>query len=248
MDRNDRTHLLTLIKDILNHNVARGASEGEAATAMAVAQRLMDKHNIALAEVVSHSADDSMFDQAVAWTSDTAHSHFVSAIPVVEKVFAVKAVVKRLVYPGGKTAQVNIVLFGDPSNIDTARWALNFLGATFRRLWDAYRIRTKAKTAEMQGYYFGLVDGFLGKLDEHRADLERTQIGATNALALLSNRLDQAFSSAFPQAGKLIKKSSGSSEAYSDGCRDGRDINLARPLDNSDRRSLEGSRRALPAR
>jgi hypothetical protein len=244
----DRPILLSRIQNLLNRNVQNGASEAEAATCMSQAQRIMDEHNIALADVVSRSADDSIFDQSIAWTSDTAHSHFVSAIPVVEKVFAVKAVVKRLVYPGGKTAQVNIVLFGDPSNIETATWALNFLGATFRRLWDAYRIRTKAGTSDMQGYYFGLVDGFLARLDEQRADLERTQLGATNALALLSGRLDQAFAAAFPQAGAIVKRYDGDGNVYADGCRDGREINLARPIEKADPRAIGAGRRALESR
>jgi hypothetical protein len=245
----DRQILLGRIQNLLNKTTQNGATEAEAATAMTNAQKIMDEHNIALADVVSRLTDDSMFDQSVAWTSDTAHSHFVSAIPIVEKVFAVKAVVKRLKLRGtSKTAAVNIVLFGDPSNIETATWALNFLGATFRRLWDAYRIRTKARTSDMQGYYFGPVDGFLARLDEQRANLERTQLGATNALALLSGRLDRAFAAAFPQAGAIVKRYSGDGNVYADGCRDGRDINLARPIEKADPRAIGADRRALESR
>ncbi len=242
----DRTNLLAKIQGLLSKTVANGATEAEAATAMSAAQRLMDQHNIALAEIVGRSDDAGIFGETTAWTSDTAHSHFVSAIPIVEKVFAVKAVLKRLVYPGGKTAEVRILLFGDPSNVEPATWALNFLGPTFRRLWDAYRIRTRAKTAEMQGYYFGLVDGFLGKLDEQRADLERTQIGSANALALLADRLDQAFAAAYPQAGKVVKKYDGDGDAYADGCRDGRDINLARPIEKASPTAIAAGGKALP--
>ena len=48
----DRQILLNRIQNLLNRNVQNGASEAEAATAMAQAQRIMDEHNIALVEAV----------------------------------------------------------------------------------------------------------------------------------------------------------------------------------------------------
>jgi Protein of unknown function (DUF2786) len=239
----DRQILLSRIQNLLNKTVQNGATEAEAATAMANAQRLMDQHNIALADIVSRSDDDSIFEQADAWTSDTAHSHFVSCLPIIEQVFAVKTVLWKTRYQGRRSAYT-IKVFGDASNIENATWAINFLGPLYRRLWDRFRAAHKAPTADMLNYYGGLTDGVLRRLQGDR-QLEAT---GSRALVLLNGRLEQAFGAAFPNLKQIVKKNTGSADAYHAGLKDSDQINLARPLDNPDRRSLEGTRRALAAR
>ena len=241
----DRQILLSRIQNLLNKTVQNGATEAEAATFMAAAQRLMDEHNIALAEVVSRSADDSIFAQSDAWTADTAHSHFVSCLPIVEHVFVVKTIVWKTVHKGSRSTFI-IKVFGDPTNTENATWAINFLGPIFRRLWDSYRVRNKAKTSEMQGYYFGLVDGFMAKLEQQRADDRRLQIGSSHALALLSSRLDQAFATAFPQLAQIVKQAE-CGDAYGQGLKDGADINLARSSEKSEPRAIGAGRKAIGA-
>jgi hypothetical protein len=91
MNEPDREALLGRIQALLNKTVERGATEAEAQAALAVAQRLMDAHNIELAQVVDHDSDAVAMGQEVAWEGKSANSLYDAVMPIIAEVFAVRA-------------------------------------------------------------------------------------------------------------------------------------------------------------
>jgi hypothetical protein len=243
----DREQLLSRIQNLLNKTVANGATEAEAEAAMVAAQKLMDRYNIALAEIIDHDETAVSFDNEVVWEGKSVSSLYDAATRIIDKVFAVRTMIVKLGIPPipevkfrGKTLKVQVILVGDPTNIEAARWALRFLVDTFGRLWDAYCIRTGERDRyAYRGYIGGLVDGFLAKLREERAESERGQARSANALVPLNTRLDEAFR-AFEADFKKVERDRSSVDpfAYEEGCRAGRDINLARPIEKAAPRKL----------
>jgi hypothetical protein len=254
MNEPDREALLGRIQALLNKTVERGATEAEAQAALAVAQRLMDAHNIELAQVLDHDPDAVAFGREVAWEGKKWDSLYGAATRVVNEVFAVRAVVVRSMVSWAEVGMrarlsgVEVILIGDPTNREAARWALGFLVATFRRLWDAYRVRAGDELGrwDREDYIEGLVRGFLDRIREERATGERERPGSANALVPLRSRLDRAhqeFTAGF-EPGKSLSPgwADPGAAAYEAGRRDGRDINLARPIGGSRPRRLAGGR------
>src|SRR5215471_17210395 len=99
MKEPDREALLDRIQALLSKTVERGATEAEAQAALAAAQRLMDAHNIELAQVLDHDPDAVEFGQEVAWEGKYADSMVDAAIPIVSEVFAVRCVRARSCRP-----------------------------------------------------------------------------------------------------------------------------------------------------
>jgi hypothetical protein len=260
MKEPDREALLGRIQALLNKTVERGATEAEAQAALAVAQRLMDAHNIELAQVLDHDPDAVAFGDEEAWEGKSANSLYDTAIPIIREFFAVRCVrVRSGVKPPPewaklgmrpRTTKVEILLIGDPTNRDAARWALDFLAGTFRRLWDAYRVRAGDDLGrwDREDYIAGLVRGFLDRVREEGAARERERPGSANALVPLRGRLDRAvaaFVDGFEPDGRPSQIGGWAdcgAAAYQAGRRDGRDINLARPIGRSRPRRLAGGR------
>jgi hypothetical protein len=251
MNGPDRGALLDRIQALLSKTVERGATEAEAQAALAAAQRLMDAHNIELAQVLDHDPDAVEFGEEVAWEGKYANSMVDAAASILHEVFAVRCVRARRRMPfrldvRRSTLGVQVLLIGDPTNRDAARWALNFLAGTFRRLWDAYRAGIDGGNRwSRRAYVEGLVDGFLARLGAERAARERDRPGTANALVPLRSRLDRAAEASVagsPRDSRPIQTAGFSwadRDAYKAGRRDGRDINLARPIGNSQPRRLE---------
>jgi hypothetical protein len=233
----ERDNVLNKIRHLLNKTTANGASEAEAQTAMAMAQRLLDEHNLSMAEVAGPvGTDGDGYQSSVAWESDTLHSQYAFVMVVVDRAFAVRSIVRRY-KSGSRTTAVKIVVFGDPVNVEAATWALKYLAGTFRSLWDRYRARTGARTDLMVGYYGGLQVGLLQRLDaERQSHLAELPGGSANALVLVRDRLEQAFAAAYPNVKALVKR--GNQDAFADGVADSRDVSLNRPLAEGQRRQI----------
>jgi hypothetical protein len=236
-----RPEVLDRVRKLLDRTTANGCTEAEAQEALAKAQRLMDEHNLSMAHFERETGQAAGGVEFVAWESDTAHSHYVAAMLVVQEAFPVVAVMhqfKRRTAGGrGKTVKVDITLYGDPANVEAATWALDFLATSFRSLWDRYRVRHRAGTAMMKGYYHGLGDGFLAKLKQSRAELERQLPGSSKALALRAERFREMARDANPGM-ELQKVGYRDGSAYDQGYKDGQEINLARPVEQGRRAQL----------
>lgn len=239
----DKTSILDRVRKLLARTTANGATEAEAQSAMAMAQRLMDEHNIAVAELPASGSPGEEFGAAVAWEGKHLGDHYLASLAVIQRVFQVRSLVMNSMKPGktsrGQLVGVRIAMFGDAVNVEGATWAINFLGPTFKSLWDRHRARTGAAPAARVGYFAGLQDGMLARLDRERDEALRQLPGSRNALAVLSGKLDQAFDALAPQA-KAITKATADASAYADGVRDGAEINMARAVGGRGPQALAG--------
>jgi hypothetical protein len=239
----DREQLLDRIQKLLNMTVANGATEAEAEAAMAAARRLMDAHNIAMAEAISRDETAVELDPEAGveldpeteWEGRSASAVHEAALAVVASVFGVRrAAVRHQVVPAGmgtsgrhgprRKTGVKIVLVGDPTDLEAARWAFRFLVATFHRLWRA-AYRNQDREAH-RGYIAGLRDGFTAKLKRERAGREGARGGPAYAPIRPPSGLDWG--------------------AYNHGYRDGAEFPMPRPIDKAAPKEFEGSRRRLP--
>ncbi len=237
-----RDTILTRVKNLMSKTVDNGATQQEAESAMAAAQRLMDQHNIAQADLIMGGSDVD-YDQLLCYTWESIANNYMFAARVVEHVYSVKIVVKKTVN-GRKTESINVVLFGDRANLDCAQWGLEFLGRTYKELWNEYRTQSGLSRRSMGAYYAGLTDGFLARVREERAALELACPSARGALVLVNDKLQKGFAKAFPNAIARTQKIS-DVDAYSQGKRDGAGINLAKPIGSGARRQLSSSPRAI---
>jgi hypothetical protein len=239
-----RNELLERIHKLMSRTTTNGATEAEAATALLMAQRLMDEHNIAVAEIESAAGEGHDYAESVAWRGTSADANVCMVLPILDECFAVRALLKKSVARGAtgrtKTVAVRVAIFGDAANVEAATWALKFLSGTFKDLWAAYRARTGAGTAAVTGYYGGLQAGFLAKVRAQRIEADRQLPGSGRALAVVAGRLDQAFAEQYPTATAMTKASRDDS-AFADGVRDGCEINLARPIGAGRKGQLESA-------
>ncbi len=228
----DRSLLLNRIKHLLNKTVANGCTEDEAASALSAAQRLMDEHRIAMAEIVARGEESIEYTTEVAAEAGVRYPMRLRLVaPVVEQIFGVEIFVSVQRYRHNqKIAGHATKIFGEASTVAAAVWAFGFLDETFDCLWRRYRIHTGAKTVESTNYFCGLGDGLLAKLQVDRVKETQGKIRAANAIIVANSAVKQAFEAANPQVKSLAIKYQSASETYGAGFRDGKDINLARPV------------------
>jgi hypothetical protein len=230
----DRATIMNRIAHLMNKTLANGASEAEAASACEAAQRLMDKYNIAVAELVTGTQEERVtFAEQTVFSSRWTEQSYLRAIPVVKFMFPVEAYYFR---PTAKGNTFRIVIFGDPANVDSASWTLNFLGQVYKRLWTEYRKLHETVSGDITNYYVGLTQGLITKLKEDRAVAAEERTPGTGlaviekSLAVIRASMTEEFQKA---SGKNVRKATTKvswTQAYSQGVSDGRTINIARPL------------------
>ncbi len=226
-----RPEVLDRLQKLLSKTTANGATEAEAQTALAMAQRLMDEHNLTSADIRLGGEEDRIVE-FVAWEKAWSESHYIAALDTVQKVFSVTGVARRYkarIGKSGRTVKVAIVLYGDAANVEAASWALEFLATAFKGLWDRYRVAHESPSTDMLPYYLGLGHGFAHKSEESRARLELERPGSRSTLAIFKGKSEQAAEMANPGMKLVVKRIEGGS-SYDAGVRDGGNINLARPL------------------
>ena len=178
--------LIAKIRKILEKTESAGCTEAEAASAFALASRLMAEHNLDMADIAVKDgepavewAEDAVFEtgqwkQEYNITWNIVHEHF-----FVEGWFAQR---------NGKKV---LMLFGKKENLEAARFVFQGLIAAYPALWTTYRFTNNAPASDRRVFIVGVAEGFKSKLaDERRAmeverDLLKGRTGGT-ALALVS--------------------------------------------------------------
>jgi hypothetical protein len=239
-----RDDALERIRRLMNIDTARGATEAEAQTAMAHAQRLMDQHNIACAELTASGAEDPAFETGEIWSGQSFDSHYRMVMPILEAAYSVKAFFWKQTTPGPsgrrRLVSVSIKVFGDKANVDAAKWTLSYLAPTFRGLWDRYRARTGARTPEMVSYYMGIQHGLLERLKVTRAETAATLPGNGRALALVASKLEHSWADVARERGlKTISQKYHTGNAYAAGKRDSDSISLRRSVNGAPQKALD---------
>jgi hypothetical protein len=243
--------IINRIRKILARTEEAGCTEAEAATAMALASRLMAEHNLSMSEV--ETTDSTA---AESWAEDSAHQtgrwsmEYNLAYYIVKEFFFVEGTLTPG-YRNGKRSKT-LWFFGKQSNVETAKWAFTSLLESFNRLFGEYRNRTRCPATDRRAFAAGVAQGFRAKMREER-EVQQVQRDITSGIAaggtaLALRSIQQETAVAFREKhGKL--KSSGSNYGHvrdSGGARQagyaaGRNLNLARPIGQSNRRGITGS-------
>ena len=145
-------------------SLADSPNENEAKAAMAKAQELMLKHNIDMRSVQNH---DSEYVHETTDTFKREHPNMKYINNLINEFFFVKVV--KSCRRGG--SYFNYI--GEKNNVDTALHTVNFLKATFDRLWKEYKAETGAGRGSKSSFIYGLYKGLEAKLTEQRMAAEQ---------------------------------------------------------------------------
>jgi hypothetical protein len=143
-------------------------NEGEAETAMAIAQRLLLEHGLTLADAAA--AGDAGFTLESIWRGDRKPPENSIVWGLVEKFFFCFPI-----YVGNQ-----LFLLGRGEHVAIGRYVGVFLGRTFRALWSVYRSERGAPRSQQREYYLGLAVGVSERLSADRLSLAaaRPELGA----------------------------------------------------------------------
>jgi hypothetical protein len=228
----DREGLLKKLQALLSKTVENGCTEAEAQAALAKVSALMEEHRISSAEIEAHTPGQSEYGGGYAFKGRTLPVEYAWAIEPVEFAFGVKVVITRLKSKDtGRQSGAGLIVFGTETACQAARWGFDFLSATFKDLWNRYRIRFLVQEGEKarESYYAGLALGLMGRLRHEREMRAFAQPVRRNELARIDSRLDDAFAEAFPDTKKEIRRA-GANDHLLNGAEAGSRINLARQL------------------
>lgn len=139
-------------------------NENEAKAAMAKAQELMLKHNIDMRFVEDH---DSEYINELSETFKREHPSMKFINSIIEKYFFVRVV------KSNRREGKFFNYIGEKQNVQTALHTVNFLKATFDRLWKEYKTETGAARGSKSSFIYGLHKGFCEKMDEQRMEAEQ---------------------------------------------------------------------------
>ena len=143
--------LLTLSKD-------KGASKAEAERAMEMAQRLMTKYNITMANIendtpASKIKHEYFFSRAVLNPADT------EITAILCRFYKVK-----ILYNGNS----GMVVIGTPENIEIAKYVHGYLRNVFFKCWNEFK--NTCLRPDKADYYFGLRCGIYERMEQAEKD------------------------------------------------------------------------------
>jgi Protein of unknown function (DUF2786) len=252
-----KSEVIERVRKILAKTEDSGCSPAEAERAFAIASRIMAEHNLDMSEVEQKEdgsqswTEDDVFETG-RWTlEDNLAYGIVNRYFFVEGFFAGK-------WANDKHRKV-LRFFGQPHNVETAKWAFNALHEAFDRLYGEFRRQTGAPARDRRIFTSGVASGFAEKMNEERLamqierDLVNGKASGSTALAVI-NIADQTrlayraahasfFKANGTQKGRKIQfdEVTGSNSALTAGYVAGRNLSLNRSIDGSKIRSLKGS-------
>lgn len=239
MQNNISSDLLDKLRKILA--LCDSNMEGERDAALLKAQELAIKYSIDLAAIEpfrEEKQEPITKDAIEAGRRLPVTQRFVSWI--LANHFSV-----RVIYSGGRYGGRRLVLVGDKTDIEFAKFVNSFLNNEFMTRWRTYKIANNAPTSSRNSFIYGAYNGLNAKLSESRKKNETESFAAlpadkrgeaqtSYALTVVSKkeRIEKAVNEFFPRLGTAARSSAGRhcSNAFDSGIQAGRQINIARPL------------------
>lgn len=225
-------------------------NESEAANALAMAQKLAIKHSIDMASIelgsLGHSRGKVGLSDEPFISVDYRTAKGDCRRPPCHKflswILCAHFRVEILTYTGKYRAST-ITIIGRKSDVDFAIYAYEFLVRTFNSLWVKYKNRTGAYSDQRNSYFYGLyirLNDTLKKSAQETVAEALKQFGTESEAAQKwdlmvvqeADLLQQAVKDKHPTL-KYVKVNVGNVDdgyVVSDGIRDGKDINITRPL------------------
>jgi hypothetical protein len=216
---NDNTTNDALLKKISKLlALGNSANENEAQSAMAMAQALMDKHNIEMTDIEHATQEFTKLDFSVGKRVSRLDS---CVFNILGQFFHVRV---------WRTSGGNMTVFGAKHNLQIAMYAYAFLDATFTRLWAEYKVVNNATTIDRDPFFAGLAAGLRTKIcrerDEAKQRAQSEGVNTTGALIRVDNALAVAFRQLGIQLSNGASRSTRTGDSYHAGKAAGGNINM----------------------
>ncbi len=202
--------IIKRIKKLLTLANNSGATEAEAKNAMAMAQRLMTKYNISMANVGNDKPSERNIRHEQYFTRKGSLNPADKEIAVIlNRFYKVK-----ILFNGG----CSLVMVGTPENIEIAKYVHGYLRAVFFKCWNSFK--ETVAFPNKADYYFGLQTGICEKMHEaeNSAKSEETQEACKNyELVLVKNKeaISNYIYDTFGKLGKSRRRSASRMDANS---------------------------------
>lgn len=202
--------IIKRIKKLLTLANNSGATEAEAKNAMAMAQRLMTKYNISMANVGNDKPSERNIRHEQYFTRKGSLNPADKEIAVIlNRFYKVK-----ILFNGG----CSLVMVGTPENIEIAKYVHGYLRAVFFKCWNSFK--ETVAFPNKADYYFGLQTGICEKMHEaeNSAKSEETQEACKNyELVLVKNKeaISNYIYDTFGKIGKSRRRSASRMDANS---------------------------------
>lgn len=241
------------IKKILKKTEEAGCTEEEAASAFAVASRLMAEHNLTMSDVASASAEPAatefIDDESGFETNKWELVHNLAYAAVNEHFF-----VKGYFSQSGRIKK--LLFFGTRENVEAAKFVFVGLLNAFDNLWFNHKARTRCHGSERRAYTVGVASGFRDKLKQQRQAMEaekdllsgKREGGTALALRSVQQEIERAWEAKRNPSGDNRRKSkqhsgnfaavSGSRTTYEAGYAAGKSLNISKSIGSNGRKAL----------
>ena len=207
---NTTNSIIKRIKKLLTLANNSGATEAEAKNAMAMAQRLMTKYNISMANVGSDKPSERNIRHEQYFTRKGSLNPADKEIAVIlNRFYKVK-----ILFNGG----CSLVMVGTPEDIEIAKYVHGYLRTVFFKCWNSFK--ETAAFPNKADYYFGLQTGICEKMHEaeNSAKSEETQEACQKyELVLVKNKeaIANYIYDTFGKLGKSRRRSASRMDANS---------------------------------
>jgi len=182
--------LLTLAKD-------RGATEAEAKNAMAMAQRLMTKYNIEIANLGENAPKASVMHESFFNRKGSFNPADQYVMSILQQFYKV-----RILYSNGNDGN-GIIIIGVPDDIEIAKYVHGYLRTVFFKCWNEFK--NTVPNPKRASYYAGLCNGICERLRqvERETKAEETQEACKKYELVLTDKKDAINNYIFERFGRL---------------------------------------------
>ena len=225
-ERDER--IVRVLKKVLS--LATSPNEHEAQAAVNKARRMLLEYNV---DLVSLDRERNFDCVAIGEIKARRSTWELWVAAILNEFFFVEVLWARTYQPHLDRKGTVLQLFGTQTNLSMASYVHDYLANLLPRLWEQYRRANRlAGNRERMRYYAGVAQGFHDKLTrEAEAAADPGTDGGTAALVWKGDgRLRQYYRYLNPYVQTRTTAGVSSSEAFRDGLREGRKVEIRRPL------------------
>ena len=201
--------IIKRIKKLLTLANNSGATEAEAKNAMAMAQRLMTKYNISVANVGDEKPKQNIRHEEYFTRKGGLNPADKEITVILKRFYKVK-----ILFNGGR----GLVMVGTPEDIEIAKYVHGYLRSVFFKCWNEYK--STAAFPHKADYYLGLQVGISERMTEaeNSAKSEETREACEKyELSIINNReaIKSYIFETFGKLGRSRRRASGRTNADS---------------------------------
>lgn len=224
-------HIIKRIQKLLNLAKGKNASEGEVKNAMEMAQRLMTKYKISIANLGDSdgNSDIGIIHEEFFSRKGMLNPADTCIINILLRFYRVRVLTTNSFGSKG------MMLVGTPEDIEIAKYVHGYLRKTFFDCWNNYK--KENRNADKTSYYRGLSYGIIERLEEaeRQAKAEESESACKNYEIVLINTkeainhyVNETFGKYLKSERRRITRSDG--DSYRAGFAKGRTIAISKAI------------------